>query len=107
MSTKQKLLLPLYYVRKQTRSGLNERNLIFILLISTVLTLIVIFKHLPTNVNLAGDELNNIFVPRLNKSNYHDIIHNVDQDIHKHLFKAGLNLDQNPSPNLAIFDQKI
>lgn len=85
MSNKQ-LLLPLFFVRKQTKFGLNERNLIVLLLVSTVFTLILIIKNLPSNVSISGEELNAILVPKLiNQSKDHQFIHN-EQD-HKHNFK--------------------
>jgi hypothetical protein len=67
MSAKQ-LLLPLYNVRKQTRR-LSEKNLIVILLGTTLVSLYLILRNLPSNVNIVENEgINAVFVPRIDKN---------------------------------------
>lgn len=62
-------LLPLNYVRKTTKKGLNEKTLIVILFISTIITLFVIINNLPATVNLNDEDFKELFLPKLNKSN--------------------------------------
>jgi hypothetical protein len=49
MSSKQ-LLLPLFCVKKTAKKSINEKGLVTILVLSTFVTFIVIFKNLPSNV---------------------------------------------------------
>lgn len=65
----KQFLLPLNYVRRTTgkRSmSLNEKTLIVILLVSTIITLFVILNNLPSQVNLRDETLQDLFVPKLN-----------------------------------------
>jgi hypothetical protein len=88
-SSSKAYLLPLHYVKKTTRKSLNEKSLIVILFISTVITLFIILNNLPSNVNLNDENIKRIFLPKLNKS-ANQFIHNDDQnDVrhHEHPFK--------------------
>ena len=65
----KQFLLPLNYVRRTTgkRSmSLNEKTLIVILIVSTIITLFVILNNLPSQVNLRDETLQDLFVPKLN-----------------------------------------
>ena len=76
-------LLPLYNVRKQTKScGINEKKLIVLLIFSTVISLYFILKQLPANVNIANQDHLRFFIPKVNKSR--DIIHNAEAHEHQH-----------------------
>ena len=69
-------LLPLNYASRMTTSSvgasssrrsisLNEKTLIVILLVSTIVTFFVILNNLPTQVNLRDEAIKELFVPRL------------------------------------------
>lgn len=60
-------ILPLFHVRKSFRSSLNEKTLITILLISSVFTLVIIFKNLPQSV-VNEVQIKSIFIPELNNN---------------------------------------
>lgn len=60
-------LLPMYYVRKvsaTTKKSLNEKTLIVILIISTLITLFFILNNLPAQVSLTESNFKELFVPR-------------------------------------------
>jgi hypothetical protein len=83
----QKFLLPIYYVQKKSKKSLNEKNLIIILLIASVLSIFFILKNLPTHVNFSDDSrdinVKNLFLPKFNQSNHnHKFIH--DEVKHQH-----------------------
>ncbi|CAF0831381.1 unnamed protein product [Brachionus calyciflorus] len=78
MSGKE-FVLPLYFIRRQTRFSLNEKKLVIFLLSTSLATLLLIFSSLPPNSQFNGDELNKFFVPKLNNSK---IIH--QENLHNH-----------------------
>lgn len=84
MTTRQ-FLLPLFYARKSTKNSINEKKLIFVLLISTVITLVLIIKNLPSNVSLGDANIKEIFIPVVNESKNNKIIHNDDHDHQKEI----------------------
>jgi hypothetical protein len=79
MSGSSNLLLPIYHIRKQTKT-FNEKNLIILLLVSTVLSLFFLLKQLPSNVSFNNPENVRFFIPKIDKHN--DIIHNDTNHIH-------------------------
>lgn len=73
---KSGLLLPLYYVKKQTRNRLlSEKSLIILIILTSVFSLYFIFKNLPSNTH--SDDLRNVFIPKLN-INDKNLIHKDD-----------------------------
>ena len=108
MNSAKQLLLPLYLVRKQSRR-FSEKNLIFILLATTVFSLYFILRYLPTNVNIRENEgLNDVFIPKrvryaedkLNH-NHSKVIHKEGDEHHKHEFKKFDNQDVNNKKNFV------
>lgn len=79
MSSSTNLLLPLYHIRKQTKT-FNEKNLIILLLVSTVLSLFFLLKQLPSNVNFNNPENVRFFIPKIDRHN--GIIHNDTNHLH-------------------------
>jgi len=76
-------LLPLYITRKQQKRfpSLNEKNLVILLLISTVLSIYFILKHLPSNVSIVErEQVRDIFLPKV--TNRIEFIH--DEQKHQH-----------------------
>lgn len=64
MNSKGYFLLPLYYVSKQTRSKfIRERSLIYLIVLTSVVSIIIIFRYLPSS-NSHDDEMKHIFVPQ-------------------------------------------
>jgi hypothetical protein len=78
MSSSPNLLLPLYHIRKQTKT-FNEKNLIVLLLVSTILSLFFLLRQLPANVNFSNPENVRFFIPEVKKSG---IIHNDSNHFH-------------------------
>ena len=79
MSSSTNLLLPIYHIRKQTKT-FNEKNLIIFLLVSTVLSLFFLLKQLPSNVNFNNPENVRFFIPKIDKHN--GLIHNDTNHFH-------------------------
>jgi hypothetical protein len=76
-------LLPLYITRKQQKRfpSLNEKNLVILLLISTVLSIYIILKHLPSNVSIVErEQVRDLFLPKV--TNRIEFIH--DEQKHQH-----------------------
>ena len=94
MSSSTNLLLPLYHIRKQTKT-FNEKNLIILLLVSTILSLFFLLKQLPSNVNFNNPENVRFFIPKIDRPN--DIIHDDVNHLH--------NLIIPPPPDLK--EQKV
>lgn len=88
MSGKQSnLLLPLYYVTRQTRSKfLNERSLIYLIILTSLLSIYIIFKNLPAGTQ-NDVHMEQIFIPQIKNDN-RKLIHNNDlnlqDDFHIH-----------------------
>ncbi len=112
MSSSPKYLLPIYYVRKKTKKSFNEKNLIIILLLTSVFSLIFILKNLPAHVSFGtNDDLDNsdnvnvrnIFFPKLNLTR-DQFIHN--EAMHHHVVpkisnKSAEQVQQNSNGNSA------
>ena len=96
MSSSQ-YLLPLFNTRKQTKNALNEKNLIVLLLLSTIVSLFFILKNLPSNVNFNNENNLRLFLPKINKSK--NIFH--DEQAHQHQFIIP------PPPDLEKDNHKI
>jgi hypothetical protein len=91
-------LLPLYFVRKQTKSGFNEKNLIILLLISTILSIYFILKNLPTNVNIVErNQVQDLFLPKVTQKN---IFH--DQQNHMHQIDIPVDLKNKKKPSEKV-----
>ena len=108
MSNSNALLLPLYHVRKQTKYfSFNEKNLIGLLLISSILSLYVLLKNLPSNT-LNNAENVRFFIPKISRSpgifhneqghDHHDLILPPPPDLEK--------LDAHKNQNNAIKNDK-
>lgn len=65
--------------RQQQRCHLNEKTLIVILIISTLITLFVILNNLPAQVNLDDQSIRQMFVPRLRRPDQ-KYMHKYDDD---------------------------
>ena len=90
MSSSTNLLLPLYHIRKQTKYfGINEKNLIVLLLLSTVFSLYVILNNLPSNINITSSDSVGFFIPKISKSH---------RTIHKDIIPAPPDLDPTKPP---------
>ncbi len=89
----QALLLPLYYVKKQTRTKLlTEKSLIFIIILTSLFSLFMIFKNLPSNSTESDQDaaaeavvgIRQVFIPRLHNDSAKFIHHEDDLNhIHK------------------------
>lgn len=64
MSSAARPLLPLFYSKRSGRGAINERTLIFILLGSSLVTVWLIFRNLPT---IKETEIKRIFIPKVNE----------------------------------------
>lgn len=97
-------MLPLFHVRKSgLRSTFNERTLIFLLLGSSIFTLWLIFKNLPSNV-VSDVEIKKIFIPDLNNIKNPvkvPVINDDDSVQHSDTENRGEVL---PEPNIAHAD---
>ena len=104
MSSSNNFLLPLYNVRKQTKSfGLNEKKLIILLIFSTLISLVFILKQLPSNVTLNNQDNIRFFIPKINKSR--NIIHNEHEHNHQNLIiPPPPNLDNKKDPAKVVGD---
>lgn len=108
----QKFLLPIYYVHKKSKKSFNEKNLIVILLIATVLSIFFILKNLPTHVSFSDDskdniDVKNLFLPKFNLSNHnHKFIH--DEVKHQHILPniPDVNKHENDNSNLNQKEEK-
>jgi hypothetical protein len=100
MKEKQ-FLLPFYFVRKQTKSGFNEKNLIILLLISTILSIYFILKNLPTNVNIVErNQVQELFLPKVTQNN---IFH--DHNNHMHQIDIPVDLKKKNKPSEKVSEQ--
>lgn len=92
MSSKQ-LILPLYIVHKQAYR-INERNLIFLLLFIAAISVILIFKNLPSNIVLDNkDDIKQFFIPgdtnkNFSKLNAKELIFSNDKETIKKTIKT-------------------
>lgn len=99
MNRSKSLFLPLYCVTKTKTRILNERNLIYIIILISVFSLIVIFKNLPTNTH-EDESIKNLFIPKLINNNG-QILHNDDAEHQKyHRDKVDIKIDENNKMNI-------
>jgi hypothetical protein len=99
MSSAKQFLLPLFHVRKQSRK-LKEKNLIIILLLTTIVSLFFILKSLPSHLNVAEKN---------SESNYNNkkniIIDNLLKQ--KNDLNDNQNLNNNQDIKTAIDGEKV
>jgi hypothetical protein len=100
MVEKNGMLLPLYYnIRKK---DFNEKKLLIILTIITVISLYVVYLNLPSMNIVRDHEIDKVFIPIVQpskgtfKGNDHDI--DNKNDINKDKDKDKVNIDKKDEP---------